>query len=187
MKYGFRTKLLIRKKSVKEHETGYYDTPEDRCHEENRGPGRDNCHRSGGRRLGLRRVPFHPCTYTAEPIALALSVVSDTNQTPVVGASVTATNTPSLCHGAPATPREMTTFVTNSSEWHYLSIGGDSGYTFGVSYSGQTYHFSTTLYVEAATCVTLFVPRGGRTPPSQPFSQPVHQNQRHVYNGLYQR
>jgi hypothetical protein len=101
-----------------------------------------------------------PCTYTAEPIALALTVVSDTNQTPVVGASVTATNNPLLCHGAPETPRETMTFVTNSSGWHYLAIGGDSGYTFAVSYSGQAYHFSTTLYVEAATCVTLSLPSG---------------------------
>ena len=129
-----------------------------------------------------------PCTYTAEPIALALSVVSDTNQTPVVGASVTATNTPSLCHGAPATPREMTTFVTNSSEWHYLSIGGDSGYTFGVSYSGQTYHFSTTLYVEAATCVTLFVPSGRTNTTIATFQSACPpKSVRHVYNGLYQR
>jgi hypothetical protein len=100
------------------------------------------------------------CIYSAEPIALALSIVSDTNQTPVVGANVTATNTSFLCHGAPATQRETITFVTNSTEWHYLPSGDVSGYTFVVIYSGQTYHFSTTLYIEAATCVTLFVPSG---------------------------
>jgi len=98
------------------------------------------------------------CTFSAYPLALGIRVVSDTNQTPIAGASVAATGTPTLCDGIPATSQEKVTFVTNGSEWYYLPSVDYSTYKFVVGYSGHSYDFSQGLGIEDVTCVSLSIP-----------------------------
>lgn len=100
------------------------------------------------------------CVISGQPGPLFLRVVSDSNETPVAGAVVTATNESAYCGGLPATSETSETFTTNSTEWYSLDSENSAGYSFTVKYQGQTYDFSASLAPVTETCATLFVPSG---------------------------
>lgn len=100
------------------------------------------------------------CVFEAIPGPTYLRVISDSNQTPIVGAQITATDTVLLCNGATIDRPETQRFVTNSTEWYPMAGGLAATYSFVVSYAGHTYSFSTGNAIEAATCATLFIPSG---------------------------
>ncbi len=99
---------------------------------------------------------------SAGPGRLALRVVSDSNQTPIAGAQVTATSIPAgyiptSCGG----PAETLRFTTNSTEWYPLNVGDwPGGFSLVVKYSGQSYSFTVSLPVEALACASLYIPSG---------------------------
>lgn len=101
-------------------------------------------------------------TITAAPGRLSLRVVSDSNQTPVSGAQVTATSMPAgyipaSCQGPQTTLR----FTTNSTEWYPLNAASwPGGFSLVVEYSGQTYSFTVSLPVMELVCASLYIPSG---------------------------
>ncbi len=100
-------------------------------------------------------------TLTVGPGRLALRVVSDSNQTPVSGALVTATSLPAgylpaNCQG----PQKTSSFTTNSTEWYSPSANWAGGFSLVVKYSGHSYSFTVNLPVESLTCASLYVPSG---------------------------
>ena len=107
------------------------------------------------------------CVISGQPGDMFLRVISDSNQTPVGGARVTATNEPASCGSAYSTvtvaANTQTTvmFTTRSSaEWYPLSGENNAGYMFVVTYEGQTYSFTALLRPLSATCATLYLPSG---------------------------
>lgn len=102
-----------------------------------------------------------PCTFMAQPGSLFLRVISDSNQTPISGAQVSATSAPWLCNGFPVAPKTTMTFVTNSTEWHYVGGGAsEAAFSFDVKYAAHSYSFTESVLVEGVSCVTLFIPSG---------------------------
>ena len=107
------------------------------------------------------------CIISGQPNDMFLRVVSDSNQTPVSGARVTATNEPASCGSDTSTvtvaanTQTSVIFTTSSgTEWYPLSGENNAGYMFIVTYDGQTYNFTALLRPLSATCATLFVPSG---------------------------
>jgi len=104
------------------------------------------------------------CIITGEPAGIFVRVLSDSGQTPVAGALVIATNEPAYCGTSPPTPataQRTVNFTTSSStQWYPLNNNDDSGYSFIVAYSGQTYTFHASMAPLSTTCVTLYVPSG---------------------------
>jgi len=100
------------------------------------------------------------CTIAGQPGGLLLGIVSDSTLRPVVGANVTATNTPALCNGAPATNQTTTKFTTNDTMWYPLPTDNAASYFIVVSFSNQTYRFNANLRPVSLTCATLYVPSG---------------------------
>jgi len=104
------------------------------------------------------------CVITGQPGPLFLRIASDSDQAPVPGAQVTATNQPAYCGNAlgssPATGQTSLAFTTNDTEWYSLPSGNDAGYSFVVRYSGQSYSFTADLRPLSVTCATLLVPSG---------------------------
>jgi hypothetical protein len=95
-----------------------------------------------------------------------LRVVSDSNQTPIAGAEVTAISQSATysCNGLTSlsTSRTIETFTTNNAtEWHQLRSQNDGTYSIVVDYSGQSYDFSASFgNPGSATCVSLYIPSG---------------------------
>jgi hypothetical protein len=105
------------------------------------------------------------CIISGQPGPIFLRVISDSNQTPVAGAQVATTNQPAYCgNGITSSPtnNQMTvTFTTSSStEWYSLDSENNTGYSFVITYLGQTYTFTANLRPLSLTCATLFVPSG---------------------------
>jgi hypothetical protein len=102
------------------------------------------------------------CTISGQPGPIFLRVVSDSNSNQTIaGAQVAATNEPAYCDSSPANSQTTFTFTTNSgTEWYALNSQNDAGYSFVVTYAGQTYNFTAALRPLSATCVTLFIPSG---------------------------
>jgi hypothetical protein len=104
------------------------------------------------------------CIILGQPGGIFLRMISDSNQTPIGGAHVTATNEPAYCGSATsssaATNPATVTFTTNSTEWYSLDSKNNAGYTFTVTYLGQTYTLEASLRPVSVTCATLFIPSG---------------------------
>ena len=100
------------------------------------------------------------CVITGQPGPFFLRVLSDSTQTPVSGAQVTATNQPALCNGTPATGQTTLRFTTNATQWYQLGSENNAGYSFVVVYLGQSYSFGASLAPISVTCATLYVPSG---------------------------
>jgi hypothetical protein len=95
------------------------------------------------------------CTISGEPGPFYLRVVSDSNQTPIAGAQVAATNEPAC----PTSPTTLT-FTTNNTEWYSLNSQNDYGYSLVITYAGQTYDFTANLRPISVTCASLYIPSG---------------------------
>jgi hypothetical protein len=106
------------------------------------------------------------CTvvYPAGESWLFLRVVSDSNQTPIVGARVTATHevTPPACLGSARTTTGITlAFTTNNAEWYSFDTSFSGTYSIVVAYSGHSYSLnSESGNAETATCESLYIPSG---------------------------
>jgi hypothetical protein len=100
------------------------------------------------------------CIILGQPGPFFLRVVSDSDQSPLVGATVAATNEPALCNGVPATSQTTTTFTTSDTGWYSLVSENDGGYSLLVNYSGQSYSFIADLRPVSVTCATLYIPSG---------------------------
>jgi hypothetical protein len=106
------------------------------------------------------------CSITGQAAGAFLRVLSDSTQTPVIGAQVSATNEPAYCGSnqyttnSPANIQTTITFTTNSTEWYSLDTFNDAGYSFTVKYSGQSYTLTIDLRPISATCATLYIPSG---------------------------
>ena len=107
-----------------------------------------------------------PCYPAGESGPFGLRILFDSNQSPVAGAQVRATNQPAgeSCNGSPSYPlTNLTTvsFTTNNyAGWYYLDSGPDAGYWIGVTYLGQNYNLTASFHPEYAYCLTLFLPSG---------------------------
>ena len=100
-------------------------------------------------------------TISAEPGLFSLRVVSDSNQTPVSGAQVTAASLPAGYLPANCQASQTTLkFTTNDTEWYSLPANWYGGYSLVVGYSGQSYRFTVSLPVESLTCSSLYIPSG---------------------------
>jgi hypothetical protein len=100
------------------------------------------------------------CSISSEPGPFLLRIISDSNQTPVVGAQVMATNNPIFCGDSPARTQVTLAFTTNGTEWYSLSGEDNLGYSIVITYSGQTYTFTERLQPVSVTCTTYFIPSG---------------------------
>lgn len=100
------------------------------------------------------------CSISGQPGSFLLRILSDSTQTPVAGAQVSATNKPAYCGSSPATIQTTTTFTTNSTEWYSFDTTNNAGYSFTVRYSGQSYTLTADLRPISTTCATLFIPSG---------------------------
>jgi hypothetical protein len=100
------------------------------------------------------------CTITGQPGPFLLRVVSDSYQTPIIGAAVNATNKPMYCDGGPANNQTALVFSTNSTEWYSLGSENNAGYSLVVNYSGQSFSFTADLRPVSVTCATLYIPSG---------------------------
>jgi hypothetical protein len=91
---------------------------------------------------------------------LYLMVVSDSDQTPIVGANVTATGqvTTTSCNGSQTTTRQTVTFTTTKTEWHQLDTSDVASYSIVVTYSGHSYNFTARVNGGPipVTCATLY-------------------------------
>jgi len=90
-------------------------------------------------------------------------VASDSNQTPVVGAQVTATSQSLTfaCDGSVlATSQTRLTFTTNNTEWYSLSGQNDGSYSIAVEYSDQSYNLTANLKPVSVVCASLYIPSG---------------------------
>ena len=103
---------------------------------------------------------FVSCTITGQPGGIYLRVLSDSTDEPVLGAHVTATNTPFDCDGQPATSSGSVSFVTNDTEWYALPSENNYEYTFAVSTSGHAHTFDARLGPVSMTCATIMLPSG---------------------------
>ena len=103
----------------------------------------------------------YQCIITGQPGGLFLRILSDSDQTPVAGATMKATNQPAYCNNSPANVQTTTTFTTTAgTQWYSLDSQNDAGYSFVVTYFGQTYTFQASLRPASLTCATLYVPSG---------------------------
>jgi hypothetical protein len=100
------------------------------------------------------------CSSSNQPGAFLLRILSDSNQTPTVGAQVMATNDPVFCGDSPATAQVTLAFTTNGTEWYSLSGENNLGYSVVITFSGQTYTFTERLQPGLVTCTTYFIPSG---------------------------
>jgi hypothetical protein len=101
------------------------------------------------------------CSITGQPGPVFVRVLWDSNQTPVAGALVKATDEPAYCGSTPANGQVTASFTTTSgTQWYSLSSENNAGYSFVVTYLGQTYTFTASLRPLSATCATLYVPSG---------------------------
>jgi hypothetical protein len=100
------------------------------------------------------------CIIQGQPGALQLRILSDSTLQPLVGANVSATNTPALCNNVPATTHTGMKFTTNGTDWYYLPTDNEASFSFVVSYSGQIYTLKAGLMPIFVTCATLYVPSG---------------------------
>jgi hypothetical protein len=93
-----------------------------------------------------------------------LRVVSDSNQTPIVGAQVTANSqtTTTGCNGSQTSAQTTLTFTTNNTEWYSLDTANRAGYSIVVTYSGHTYNLTSGFAVGPifVTCASLYLPSG---------------------------
>jgi hypothetical protein len=93
-------------------------------------------------------------------------VISDSNQTPIAGAQVAATNDPAYCGSDTSTvtvaanTQTTATFTTNGTEWYSLNSLNNAGYSFVIKYSDNSYNFTAALAPLSETCATLFIPSG---------------------------
>jgi len=107
-----------------------------------------------------------PCYPSGESGPVALSVRFDSNQSPVAGAQVRATNQPYTisCNGSPPYPVISQTTVSFTTDghtlWYYLDGGYVAGYSIGVTYLGHDYDVTATLHPEYAYCLVLSLPSG---------------------------
>jgi len=103
----------------------------------------------------------YQCIITGQPGGLFLRILSDSDQTQVAGAAVNATNQPAYCNNSPANVQTTTSFTTTAgTQWYSLDSQNDAGYSFVVTYLGQTYTFQASLRPASLTCATLYVPSG---------------------------
>jgi len=101
------------------------------------------------------------CSITGQPAGILLRIVSDSNQAPIAGAQVMATNQPAYCDpNTPATGQTTLTFMTNNTEWYSLDSQDNAGYSVVVKYSGQNYNLTAKLRPISETCATLYIPSG---------------------------
>jgi len=100
------------------------------------------------------------CFITGQPGGIFLTVLSDSNATPVIGAQIAATNQPAGVNGSPCGKPATVKFTTRGAEWYQLASDNNAGYSITVTYSGQTYNFTARLAPVSLTCATLFVPSG---------------------------
>jgi hypothetical protein len=100
------------------------------------------------------------CSISGQPGGLMLRILSNSTLQPVVGANVSATNTPASCDNTPATKQITMKFTTNGTVWYSLPTDNDASYSFVVSYSNQNYNFNATLAPVSLICATLYLPSG---------------------------
>ena len=104
------------------------------------------------------------CVDEGPPGPLELRVLNDSSMVPVIGANVTATNTPIYCRGngnQPLDDNVTVLFTTGPTEWYSIyGEGPDASFAVNVTYAGQNYSFVADLHAESATCATLFLPSG---------------------------
>ncbi len=100
------------------------------------------------------------CSITGQAAGAFLRILSDSTQTPVAGAQVSATNKPAYCGSSPATSQTTISFTTSSTEWYSFDTTNNVGYSFTVTYLGQSYTLAIDLRPVSATCATLYVPSG---------------------------
>jgi hypothetical protein len=105
------------------------------------------------------------CAVAGESGPFGIRVLFDSNQSPVAGAQIEATNQPAraTCNGGPPyslTNQTTVTFTTNHTEWYYLDSGPDASYSVTVTFLGLHYNLTATFQPEFAYCATLFVPSG---------------------------
>ena len=85
-----------------------------------------------------------------EPGPFGLRILFESNQTPVSGAQVIATNRPGVygCVGSPGYPltnQTTVTFTTNKTMWYMFDSGYDESYSITVTYSGESYNLTVTF------------------------------------------
>lgn len=96
-------------------------------------------------------------------------MVSDANQTPVVGARVTATHevTGPTCVGSAQTTTQITlAFTTSIAERYSFDTSFGGSYSIAVTYSGHSYSLnlgSGNAEAQTATCESLYIPSGRTT------------------------
>lgn len=102
------------------------------------------------------------CTVLAESGPLYIEILNDSSKSPVVGAQVTATNTPVTCDQTTALDNNFTVMFTTGPARSYSIFGGgsDSSFLVTVFYAGHTYPFKIQLAIESATCASLYLPSG---------------------------
>jgi hypothetical protein len=107
------------------------------------------------------------CIVSSSPGPFFVRVVSDSDQTPIAGAMVTATSetTTVSCSGlADGTSQIALSFITNGTEWYQLPTSNMDpyiGYSIAVAYAGQTDNFNASLsFPPSVTCATLYLPSG---------------------------
>lgn len=103
----------------------------------------------------------YECSITGQPGGLFFRIISDSNQTPIAGATIKATNQPAYCNNSPANEQATSSFTTSAgTRWYSFDTENDAGYSFVVTYLGQTYTLQANLRPLSVTCATLYVPSG---------------------------
>jgi len=110
--------------------------------------------------FGQQTTAASSCIVSGQPGPFYLRVVTDSNQTPIAGAHVTATNEPASCDSMAATSRTTLTFTTNNTEWYALNSQNNAGFSLVVTYAGQAYNFTAYLRSLSLTCASLYIPSG---------------------------
>ena len=106
------------------------------------------------------------CIVPGQPIGAFIGVLSDSGSAPIVGASVTLTESlvSSNCGNPTGTESTVTqivyAFTTNSTQWYSLNVLNAAAYQITVAYSGHTYNFNMSLGRSVFTCGTIHLPSG---------------------------
>ena len=94
-------------------------------------------------------------TEPGQPRGAYLSVVHDTNSTPVLGVGVTAYPMPT--NGCTSAPLK---FTANGTESYSLPVTNIDGYQITVSYLRHDFNLSLSLGLSTWNCETLYLPSG---------------------------
>lgn len=104
-----------------------------------------------------------PCTISGQPMGMYLSVVSDNNGDPIMGAQVIAVHHEANddCNGVIYPGATSTsTFTTGGTVWNPLDSSNLGSYTITVQYQGHQFSLSARLQAESVTCAQVSLPSG---------------------------